>query len=99
MPLSNQELARIKSMTDDDLVRGAQTEDLAVVVEANLRLKRATTRLTWVLIVLTVILVLIAGSGRLKGAPAWCCGVPLSAAASCSKPSSRQEAAIAAMRQ
>ena len=59
MPLSDQELARIKSMTDDDLVRGAQTEDLAVVVEANLRLKRATTWLTWVLIALTVILVLI----------------------------------------
>jgi hypothetical protein len=42
-------------MSDDDLDRGAQTEDLAVVVEANLRLKRATTLLTWVLIVHGVI--------------------------------------------
>jgi hypothetical protein len=59
MPITDQQLARIKSLSDDDLVRGGQTEDLAVLIEANLRLKRATSRLTWVLIVLTLILVII----------------------------------------
>ena len=62
MPLlSDHDLGQIKSLSDDDLVRGAQTPDLAVVVEANMRLKRATGRLTWVLIVLTIILVILTG--------------------------------------
>jgi hypothetical protein len=59
MALSDEQLKRIRLMTDDDLVRGAQTEDLAVVVEANLRLKNATKWLTWVLIGLTAALVII----------------------------------------
>jgi hypothetical protein len=59
MALSDEQLKRIRLMTYDDLVRNAQTEDLAVVVEANLRLKSATKRLTWVLIGLTAALVII----------------------------------------
>jgi hypothetical protein len=59
MPLSDANLARIRAMSDEDLVRGAQTEDFAVVVEANLRLKRATERLTWALILLMAIIVFL----------------------------------------
>jgi hypothetical protein len=61
MALSDEGLASVKSASDDGLVRGAGTMDLAVVVEANLRLKRATSRLTLVLIILTVALVVIGG--------------------------------------
>ncbi len=61
MALSDDELKRIRKMRDDDLVRNALTTDLAVVVEANLRLKKATSCLTLVLIVLTVLLVIVGG--------------------------------------
>jgi hypothetical protein len=59
MRISDEDLKNIRSMSDSDLVRSAGTPDLAVVVEANLRLKRATTILTWVLIALTVVLVIL----------------------------------------
>ena len=61
MPLSDRDLADIRKMTDDDLVRHAQTVDLAVLVEANVRLRKSTERLTNVLIALTVVLIIIAG--------------------------------------
>ena len=64
MGLSDDQLARIRRLSDDELVRNAQTEDLASVVESNMRLKNSTEhltrvliRLTWVLVVLTVPLV------------------------------------------
>jgi hypothetical protein len=59
MSLSDDQVDKVRSASDRDLVRGASTVDLAVVVEANLRLKRATGFLTWVLIVLTAVLVVI----------------------------------------
>jgi hypothetical protein len=59
MPFSDQDLARLKSMSHDELLRAAQTEDLAVLVESNLRLERTTTKLTKVLIFLTVVLVVL----------------------------------------
>ena len=52
-------LNSIRSASDCDLVRGAGTVDLAVVVELNLRLKDETRRLTRKLIVLNIILVIL----------------------------------------
>jgi hypothetical protein len=57
MSLSIDQVHRIKAMKHDDLVAGAQTEDLAVVVEASLRLHNATRLLNGVLIALTLVLV------------------------------------------
>ncbi len=52
----------VRSASDRDLVRGAGTVDMAVVVESNLRLKDETRRLTKRLIVLNVILVVLTGA-------------------------------------
>ncbi len=57
MALTGEQIRRIKKMKHDDLIANAQTEDLAVVVEASLRLHRATIILNLVLIVLTAALV------------------------------------------
>jgi len=57
MALTVDQVKRIKAMKHDDLVANAQTEDLAVVVEASLRLHRATIFLNTVLIFLTGALV------------------------------------------
>jgi hypothetical protein len=46
-------------MRHDDLVANAHSEDLAVVVEAPLRLHRTTIFLNGVLIVLTAVLVVL----------------------------------------
>lgn len=52
-------MAQLKAMTDDELLRSAQTLDQFSVVESSRRLKRATERLTYVLIALNVILVFL----------------------------------------
>ncbi len=61
---TDEELARLKAMTDDQLLRSAQTMDLFSVVESSRRLRealhkeeRAIKWLTAVLVVLTVILI------------------------------------------
>lgn len=59
MGLSDDQLVSIRRLSDDDLVRNAQSEDLASVVESNLRLRNSTERLTKVLIALTVVLVVL----------------------------------------
>ena len=48
-------------MSHFELIRGAQSEDLAVGIEATLRLKRSTERLTWTLIVIAAIGVIPVG--------------------------------------
>ena len=60
------QLARLKGMTDDELLRSSTSLDLFAVVESNGRLKvalhkeeRAIKWLTGVLIILTVILVFL----------------------------------------
>jgi len=58
---TDEELTRLKAMTEDQLLRSAQTMDLFAVVESSRRLRVATTNLTVVLIVLTVILVILTG--------------------------------------
>jgi hypothetical protein len=57
MSLTIDQVKRIKAMKHDDLVANAQTEDLAVVVEASLRLHWTTKILNIVLIFLTGALV------------------------------------------
>jgi hypothetical protein len=59
MGLSDDQLKSISRSSDDDLVRYAGTEDLASVIESNLRLKNSNERLSNVLIALTVALVLL----------------------------------------
>ncbi len=59
MGLSDDQLAGIRGSSDNDLVRYAQTEDMASVVESNLRLKDSTEHLTNVLIHLTWVLVFL----------------------------------------
>jgi len=59
MPLDKQQVTRIKAMDHDALVANAQSEDLAVVVEASLRLHETTRLLNWILIGLTVALVVL----------------------------------------
>jgi hypothetical protein len=61
---TDEELARLKTMTDDELLRCAQTLDLFSVVESSRRLRealhkeeRAIKWLTGVLVFLTVILI------------------------------------------
>jgi len=56
-PLSDADVKRIKKMDHDDLVRHAQTLDLAVLVEAAIRLDRTTKLLNAILIALTLALV------------------------------------------
>jgi hypothetical protein len=58
MGLSDDLLMSIRQSSDTELVRHAGTEDLASVVESNLRLKNSNERLSNVLIALTVALVL-----------------------------------------
>lgn len=55
--LSEQEVNRIKAMDHDELVAHAVSHDLAVIVEASLRLHETTKRLNLILIFLTVALV------------------------------------------
>jgi hypothetical protein len=55
MALTPDQVKRIKAMKRDELVANAQSEDLAVVVEASLRLHRATVFLNWVLIFLGIV--------------------------------------------
>ena len=61
MALTDVQVKRIKAMKHDDLVANAQSEDFAVVVEASLRLHRATKVLNGVLIFLTIVLVGLTG--------------------------------------
>ena len=57
MALTHDEVKRIRAMKHQDLVANAQSEDLAVLVEASLRLHNATKFLNGVLILLTIVLV------------------------------------------
>jgi ABC-type Fe3+ transport system permease subunit len=57
--VTNEELARLKGLSDDDMLRAAGSLDAFAIVEASRRLRRATGFLTWVLIVLTFILVVL----------------------------------------
>jgi len=57
MALKPEQVQRIKRMKHGELVANAQSEDLAVVVEASLRLHRATIILNGILIFLTAALV------------------------------------------
>jgi hypothetical protein len=63
---TDEDLARLKAMTDDDLLRSALSLDLFAGVEASRRLREAmqkeegpTKRLTGVLVALTILLVVI----------------------------------------
>ena len=62
MALSPDLAKRIRTMTPDELVASAQSQDLAVIVEASLRLDRTTKRLNRVLIFLTFVLVALTGA-------------------------------------
>ena len=53
MALSDDKVNEIAKMLDKDIVRLAQTEDVAAIVEANMRLKQETAKLTSALIYLT----------------------------------------------
>ena len=62
------DLAEIKTLSDDELRRSGQTEDMASLIESNLRLRdalhkeeRAIRHLTFWLLVFTLVLVLIEG--------------------------------------
>jgi hypothetical protein len=57
MTLTTVQVKRIQAMNHGELIANAQSEDLAVVVEASLRLHRATIYLNIILILLTVVLV------------------------------------------
>jgi flagellar biosynthesis protein FliP len=59
--LTAQQVERIKAMKHHELVANAQSEDLAVLVEASLRLHNATKFLNGVLIFLTFVLVCLTG--------------------------------------
>ena len=63
---TDEELAELKRLTDDDLLRYSRTLDLFAVVESARRLKetlqteeKAIKRLTFVLVALTVLLVVL----------------------------------------
>jgi hypothetical protein len=58
--LNDQDLEAIMKMGDRALVRHAGSSDLAVLVLANVRLRKSTERLTVVLILLTLVLVVLA---------------------------------------
>jgi hypothetical protein len=60
MPLSREQVQRIKEMKHDDLVANAGSDDMAVFVEVALRLHRATIWLNGALILLTLALVYFA---------------------------------------
>jgi hypothetical protein len=57
--LRPEDFDRIKAMDRDDLLRHAASSDLAVLVEASLRLRETTDRLNKVLIGLTIVLVFL----------------------------------------
>lgn len=57
MALTDEHVKRIRAMKHHELVANAQSQDMAVVVEASLRLHRATWFLNGVLIFLTLALV------------------------------------------
>jgi hypothetical protein len=59
LTLTPTQVIRIKAMRHDDLVANAQSEDMAVLVEACLRLHRATKVLNGVLIFLTIVLIVL----------------------------------------
>jgi hypothetical protein len=63
---TDEELSRLKALSEDDLLRACTSLDLFAVVESSRRLKealhkeeRAIKRLTVVLVILTVILVVL----------------------------------------
>jgi hypothetical protein len=63
---TDEELARLKGMTDDELLRAATSLDLFSIAESNRRLKQtlhkeeqAIKRLTGVLVFLTLVLVVL----------------------------------------
>ena len=65
--VSDEDLERFKNLSDDDVLRASCTLDLFAIAESNRRLKNALIseektikRLTWVLVVLTFILVILA---------------------------------------
>ena len=64
---SDELIERLKNLDDDELLRATQTIDLFAVVESNRRLRNALQseekvikRLTWVLVILTGILIVLA---------------------------------------
>ena len=64
---SDEDLERFKNLSDDDVLRASCTLDIFAIAESNRRLKNALIseektikRLTWVLVVLTFILVIFA---------------------------------------
>jgi hypothetical protein len=57
--LSDQDLDSLMKMGDRELVKHAGSADMAVLVMANVRLRKSTERLTLVLIILTVLLVIL----------------------------------------
>ena len=69
MGLTDEQVKRIRAMKHHDLVANAQSEDLAVVVEASLRLHRATWFLNGVLILLSLALVVLTAVLVFHGAP------------------------------
>jgi hypothetical protein len=57
--LTDDQVKRVRAMKHHELVASAETQDLAVVVEASLRLHRATVFLNVILIALTIVLILL----------------------------------------
>jgi hypothetical protein len=57
--LTDDQVKRVRAMKHHELVANAETQDMAVVVEASLRLHRATVFLNAILIVLTIVLILL----------------------------------------
>jgi hypothetical protein len=55
--VTDEKLAQLKAMSDDELLRSAQTLDQFSVIESSRRLRRATERLTYTLIAVNVLLV------------------------------------------
>ena len=58
--LNPAQIAKIKTMDHDELLKFAQSEDMGVLVEVSYRLHRATVYLNGVLIALTAALVFFA---------------------------------------
>ena len=57
MALDDQELNKIRRLSDDDLI--AQSGDQARLLESNLRMRRSAEKLTGVLIFLNMVLVVL----------------------------------------
>jgi hypothetical protein len=60
MPMNLSDVTRILNYSDVELVQHAASEDLAVLVVANIRLRKSNERLTYALIALTIVLIIIA---------------------------------------